>query len=243
MMEVDRRKFLALGISGLTLALSGCAGYTDGMTLDEILAMLRKNAADGDADGDEEIAGPVKLALAYPAGRSPKVFTSGWVFGARCSADDKDISDKVKWSGTGTFQPDTGSISRPTFSSEGGNTITLSVEVGGKTIQKSYTVTAVSPGSYAAVGSLAKCLADAHGCPACPHPTIGPIISGSPNVFVNGKPAARVGDRGVHSACCGPNTYEISGGDPEVLINGRAAAKMNSETRHCGGTGHIVSTG
>jgi uncharacterized Zn-binding protein involved in type VI secretion len=212
------------------------------MALDDILALLRASAAEG-GDGDEETSGSIRLALTYPAGRSPKVFTSGWVFGARCFDGDKDISDTVKWSGSGVFNPDQGAMSRPVFSSEGPNTITLAVTVGEKTVQKAFRVTAVSPGAYAAVGSKAQCLADAHGCPACPHPTVGPITTGSPNVFVNGKPAARVGDKGIHAACCGPNTYEIVSGDPEVLINGRAAAKLRSATKHCGGDGQIISTG
>ena len=29
---------------------------------------------------------------------------------------------------------------------------------------------------YARLGSIARCGADAHGCPACPRPTIGPLI-------------------------------------------------------------------
>lgn len=75
---------------------------------------------------------------------------------------------------------------------------------------------------------------------ACAHPTVGPITTGSPNVFVNGRPAARVGDIGVHAACCGPNTFKIISGDSQVLINGRPAAKIGSQTNHCGGVGSIV---
>ena len=244
MTEIDRRKFLTVTLlSGLSLALNGCAGLTDQMTLDEILAWLRNNSAKDSADSDEETQGAVKLALTYPAGKSPKVFTSGWVFGARCIANGEDISDKVEWSGNGVFNPNTGPRSRPVFNNEGMNQITLTVNFGGKLYVKSFNVTAVSPAGYAAVGGKAQAPADAHGCPACPHPCIGPIQTGSPNVFVNGKPAARVGDRGIHAICCGPNSYEIVGGDSEVLINGRAAAKIGSMTRHCGGTGQIVSSG
>jgi len=242
MTEIDRRKFLMLALmSGLALPLSACSGITDQMTMDEILAELRDYLGKDSSDNDEDVTGKVKLAIVYPAGRSPKVFTDGWVFGARCTNDGADISDTVKWSGTGTFHPDMGPISRPVFNSEGPNTIKLSVNVGGKTIDKTVYVSAVSPGSYAGVGSLAHCDADAHGCPACPHPTTGPITTGSPNVLANGKPAARVGDRGVHAACCGPNSYEIASGDPDVQINGRSAAKLGSTTRHCGGTGSITS--
>lgn len=244
MTEIDRRKFLTITLlSGLSLALNGCAGITDQMTLDDILALLRENAPKDSSDSDEEISGPVKLSLTYPAGKSPKVFTSGWVFGARCIAGGEDISDKVEWSGNGVFNPKTGPRSRPLFNNEGLNQITLTVNFGGKLYVKSVNVTAVSPAGYAAVGSLAVVSSDAHGCPACPHTCVGPIQTGSPNVFVNGKPAARVGDRGVHAACCGPNSYEIAGGDPEVLINGRAAARIGSMTRHCGGTGQVIQGG
>jgi uncharacterized Zn-binding protein involved in type VI secretion len=243
-MEIERREFMKmLMISGLALplgAFTACSGISDGMTLDEIEALLKEYLAKDSSDSDEEVAGAVTLAITYPAGRSPHVFTSGWIFGARCTSGGDDISDSVKWSGTGTFNPATGRSTRPVFNSEGPNSITVSVDVGGKTIQKTAYVTAVSPAGYAGIGDKAQCPSDAHGCPACPHPVIGPIISGSPNVLANGKPAARMGDRGVHSACCGPNTFEIVGGDPDVLINGRAAARIGSETKHCGGRGHIV---
>ena len=242
MTEIDRRKFLMLALmSGLALPLTACSGITDQMTMEEILAKLREYLEKDNTDNDEDVNGKVKLAIVYPAGRSPKVFTSGWVFGARCTSDGVDISDTVKWSGTGTFNPDTGRTSRPVFNSEGPNTIKLSVNVGGKNIEKTVYVSAVSPDKYAGLGSMATCPADAHGCPACPHPTVGPIISASPNVFANGKPAARVGDKGIHHACCGPNSYEITSGDPDVKINGRSAAMLGSSTRHCGGSGSITN--
>ncbi|NTW28825.1 MAG: hypothetical protein HGA39_05610 [Coriobacteriia bacterium] len=192
-----------------------------------------------DADSEDKEA-EVTLALTYPVGRSPKVFVSGWVFGASCVIDGKDYSDQVKWSGTGTFGPEVGARSRPVFNGPGSNTITLSVTVNGKTTSKSFSVEAVSSEGYACVGMLAYCPADAHGDPGDPHPVTGPITSGSSNVFINGKAAARVGDTGVHAACSGPNTFTIAGGDSEVLINGKPAAKIGSTTRHCGGTGTIV---
>jgi uncharacterized Zn-binding protein involved in type VI secretion len=189
---------------------------------------------------------PISLELTYPAGMSPKVFTTGWVFGVRCVAnpgtgEEKDISDQVKWSGDAVFTPVVGSISRPTFKKAGANTITLTATYGSKTAQKQYTVTAVSPLKYARVGDNAECLADAHGCPACPHVVKGTIMSGSPEVLLNGLPAARVGDTGIHMVCCGPNTFEIVTGDQEVLINGRPAARIGDKTKHCGGSGEITS--
>jgi uncharacterized Zn-binding protein involved in type VI secretion len=73
-----------------------------------------------------------------------------------------------------------------------------------------------------------------HGCPACPHPVIGPAIIGSPNVFINNLPALRVGDIGIHAACCGPNMWRADTGTPSVIINGRHAHRKNDKTLHCG---------
>ena len=246
MAEIDRRKFLvAAMLSALAVPLVGCNNYSEEEILAEIRRLLNERSGEDDeTESDEEEFGSVTLSLTYPAGRSPSVFTSGWVFGARCMVkngdSEQDMSHLVKWSGTGTFNPSTGNISRPVFDREGAHTITISAEVGGKIHEKTVTVNAVFPIGYASVGSLAACEADAHGCPACPHPTEGPVTSGSPNVFVNGRPAARVGDDGVHAACCGPNRFRITGGDSSVLINGRPAAKVGSPTEHCGGSGSII---
>jgi uncharacterized Zn-binding protein involved in type VI secretion len=241
-MQISRRRFLSfIFLTGLLIPLNACGGFSDQMTLEMILEMIADYLDDQKKDDDSDTSGKVTLGITYPAGKSPSVFTSGWVFGARCSNDGQDISDQVKWSGTGSFSPETGNISRPVFSSEGANKITLSVTVAGKLYQKSVNVNAVSPAGFASVGSLAQCPSDAHGCPACPHSTYGPVTTGSSNVFVNGKRAARVGDVGVHAACCGPNRFEIVSGDPSVLINGKSAARMGSVTRHCGGTGSIFS--
>ena len=243
-MKINRRQFLDFTlISALGFVLTGCE-LTPGMTIEQILALLKQRQQEDDNSAENDPGtgetGPVTLVLTHPAGSSPNVFTSGWVFGASCSQGSNDLSDQVKWSGSASFSPDTGSISRPAFNSAGGNTITLKVTVGGKDYSKSFQVNAVSPSGFAAVGDHAECPADSHGCPACPHPTRGPITSGSPNVFVNGRPAARVGDVGYHAACCGPNSFKITGGTSQVLINGRRAAKIGDSTAHCGGTGQIV---
>ena len=58
---------------------------------------------------------------------------------------------------------------------------------------------------------------------------------------VDGLPAARVGDTGIHAAWCGNSTFTIASGDPSVLIDGRPAAMVGSQTNHCGGTGSIVN--
>ena len=222
--------------------LSGCNGnYSEY----EAMQAIEDYLADLLEEGEEVIEGDivedgVTLLLTHPAGRSPNVFTTGWVFGARCSYEGKDYSDSVKWKGSASFSPAQGSMSRPSFSGAGANQIVLSVIIDNKNYSKTFNVNAVSPAGYACVGMHASCTADAHGCIACAHPTIGRIITGSPNVFVNGRPAARVGDHGVHAACCGPNTFTIAGGDSQVLINGRPAAKIDSPTDHCGGVGIIV---
>ncbi|MEO6773307.1 MAG: PAAR domain-containing protein [Kofleriaceae bacterium] len=81
---------------------------------------------------------------------------------------------------------------------------------------------------------------DAHGCPACPHPGIGPAIKGSPNVLVNSRPAVRVSDNGIHAACCGPNTWVAKQGSGTVFINNLAAHRVGDADQHCGGMGMLI---
>jgi hypothetical protein len=57
--------------------------------------------------------------------------------------------------------------------------------------------------------------------------------------MVNGRPALRVGDTGIHAACCGPNMWTAQSGAPSVFINGKAAFRMNDPSLHCGGTGQL----
>jgi uncharacterized Zn-binding protein involved in type VI secretion len=90
------------------------------------------------------------------------------------------------------------------------------------------------------LGDKSMVPADAHGCPACPHPANGPAIAGSPNVMVNGMPALRVGDNGVHMACCGPNTWVAAKGSGTVFINKMPAHRMGDTDTHCGGVGQMV---
>jgi uncharacterized Zn-binding protein involved in type VI secretion len=228
----------------LIVPLCGCGYLSDPDILSQLKAWLADYNSDQEdsEDGEGGAADGVLLRLTYPAGRSPNVFTTGWVFGASCTADGEDYSDQVKWSGTGSFSPDTGTRSRPSFASEGSNTITLSVSVNDKIYSRKFNVTAVSPAGYACTGMMAECPADSHGGPSDPLRVMGPITSGSSHVFVNGKPAARAGDVGVHCACVGPNTFEIVGGDSSVLIDGKPAAKIGSTTKHCGGMGSIIGT-
>lgn len=90
------------------------------------------------------------------------------------------------------------------------------------------------------LGDKSFCPADAHGCPACPHIVIGPAVGGSPNVMVNGRPALRVGDPGIHAACCGPNTWSAAAGSGTVRINGKGAHRVGDRDSHCGGTGQMI---
>lgn len=182
----------------------------------------------------------VVIELTHPVGKSPRVFTEGWVFGAKASVNGKDVSQQVKWSGTGKFTPASGSSSRPRFNAAGTNSITLSLTAGGKKISKSFSVQAVSPANYASVGSIAYCPADSHPDALGTVPVSGPILTGSETVLVNGRPAARKGDTGIHATCSGDNTFEIVEGDANVLIDGRPAARFGDRTRHCGGEGQIV---
>lgn len=76
-------------------------------------------------------------------------------------------------------------------------------------------------------------MSDMHTCPESdgPVPHVGgSILAGSPNVFIGGLPAARVGDP---LTCVGPPDV-IAIGSSSVLINGRPAARMGDQTGHGG---------
>lgn len=90
------------------------------------------------------------------------------------------------------------------------------------------------------VGDRSQVPADVHGCSACPHSAIGAAVSGSPNVNVNGLPALRVSDQGVHAACCGPNRWVAAAGSSSVFINKLPAHRKGDMDQHCGGIGKLV---
>lgn len=69
------------------------------------------------------------------------------------------------------------------------------------------------------------------------HGTSGVVTTGSPNVFVNGKRAARLGDRGRHSH----GSFTIITGRPDVLINGKRTAFKGSRTNNHSGKGTLVT--
>ena len=67
------------------------------------------------------------------------------------------------------------------------------------------------------LGDKSQVPADAHGCPACPHPAVGPAVMGSPTVMViNGMPAHRLGDMDTH---CG-GVGQMIEGSTDVMIGG-----------------------
>lgn len=90
------------------------------------------------------------------------------------------------------------------------------------------------------LGDRAQSPADAHGCPACPHPVLGPAIAGSPTVFVNNLPALRKEDPGIHAPCCGENRWNAAAGAPSVFINGKPAYRKFDASQHCGGIGRLI---
>lgn len=70
-----------------------------------------------------------------------------------------------------------------------------------------------------------------HGCfPA------RPSVEGSPNVFVNGKPAHRVGDAWA-THCCGPACHVgvASSGSATVFVNGKPLCRVG-DAISCGDT-------
>jgi len=253
-------------LQGSELSLSGSLNQAmqDGKRFTEEAVTTRVTGQkDGDVitgtfymryDGKEESTmtftlNPGELApeLLFPLGNSPKVFDKGWLFGASFKITGKDneeadLTDKIEWSGTASFEPDKGASSRPVFNTIGENKIILTAEYEGKKYSKEYKVMTVGSNLYARVGSKAMCPGDSHGGPTDPMVCIGPVITGNGNVLIDGMPVACEGDRGVHAACVGPNNFVIVDGDPEVLINGKKVAKLGTLTRHCGGMGKIVST-
>lgn len=90
------------------------------------------------------------------------------------------------------------------------------------------------------LGDQSFCPSDVHGCEFCPHAVVGPAVSASPNVIINGRGGLRIEDDGVHSQCCGPNTWVAADGSKTVLINGRGSVRIGDDTAHCGGEGNMI---
>lgn len=90
------------------------------------------------------------------------------------------------------------------------------------------------------LGDKALTPADAHGCLACPHPTTGPAIQGSPDVLIDNRPALRLNDPGVHAGCCDGNMWKAAKGSGTVMINKLPAHRLGDTTQHCGGVGTLI---
>ena len=73
--------------------------------------------------------------------------------------------------------------------------------------------------------------------PAC----FGPAIKGSPTMMVDGKPALRVPDEGVHFLCTSSNQWRAVEGSATVLIDGMPAVRKGDQTLHCGGLGKMIT--
>ena len=69
---------------------------------------------------------------------------------------------------------------------------------------------------------------------SCP-PTA--LVSASPDVFINGKGAGRIGDSYAPHGCIDHSTHsgKISSGSGSVWINGKPAARIG-DTVSCGGS-------
>lgn len=82
-------------------------------------------------------------------------------------------------------------------------------------------------------------IGDQHKCPMTTGDTAhvgGPLLpNGSTNVFIGGKPAARLNDK----ARCTGSVDMISGGSSKVFINGKPAARVGDPTLH----GGIITAG
>lgn len=90
------------------------------------------------------------------------------------------------------------------------------------------------------LGDKSQAPADTHGCPACPHPVVGPAIQGSHDVLVNFLPALHVGNVGIHAPCCGSNSWTATTGSGTVFINNKPAHRMGDMDQHCGGIGTLI---
>ncbi len=73
-----------------------------------------------------------------------------------------------------------------------------------------------------------------HGCPTGVHVVVGPTVTASGTVLINGLGALRLMDMGVHAACCGPNVYVTAMGSSKVFVENLAVVRLGDVTAHCG---------
>ena len=76
-----------------------------------------------------------------------------------------------------------------------------------------------------------------------------PLVEGSPNVYINGRPAGRVGDHySAHGCVTHPGHQDvIAAGSSKVVINGKPAARVGDAVSIGGavqdGSGNVVIGG
>lgn len=80
-----------------------------------------------------------------------------------------------------------------------------------------------------------------HGAICCPHSVSGPIVEGSPNVFTNGRPQARLGDLVSHD-CPHCGVGWISSASGSVFANSKGHARIGDTVVYPGGSGVIVES-
>lgn len=72
-------------------------------------------------------------------------------------------------------------------------------------------------------------------------PSTGEVITGSPNVFINGNPAARAYDSATIEDDCDTGDGQIIQGSGTVYINGKPASRVNDSVQaHHGGEMRIT---
>lgn len=80
-----------------------------------------------------------------------------------------------------------------------------------------------------------------HGHDHGPQPSPGRIISGASKVFIDGRQAARTGDKGYSPVCCGGiGKIDILPSGTKIIVEGKPLAMIDTPTLHCGmGSGRI----
>jgi uncharacterized Zn-binding protein involved in type VI secretion len=73
------------------------------------------------------------------------------------------------------------------------------------------------------LGDAIQCVYTCKKCSPCPN---GVVVTGSQDTFIDGLPAARMGDTTTNCCgCCCPCPNSIIMGSPRTMINGRPAAR------------------
>jgi uncharacterized Zn-binding protein involved in type VI secretion len=92
------------------------------------------------------------------------------------------------------------------------------------------------------VGDEATRPDDAVVCPTCKTIKAGPSTKGSTDVFINGAPALRVGDKGEFAGiCCGKNAWRATTGSSTVTLNGMPITRVGDEIENGGKIGRLVT--